>query len=66
MAVEEDQLQVQLSLVLGYIAVKDLATIEKKVAVLGQLGYGNQDMAKICGATVGVIKTLKSRLKKGS
>jgi hypothetical protein len=58
-------LQVDLAIVLGFIATKDLATTEKKVAVLTQLGYSNQDMARICGTTDGVIKTLKSKLKKG-
>jgi hypothetical protein len=66
MTKEESQPDVRLSLVLGYIAVKDLATVEKKVAVLDQLGYTNQDMAKICSATAGVIATLKSRIKKGN
>jgi hypothetical protein len=56
---------VDIALVLGYIATKDLATVEKKIAVLSQLGYSNTDMAKICGKTSGVIKTLKSKLKKG-
>ena len=56
---------VDIPLVLGYIATKDLATTEKKVAVLSQLGFSNLDMAKICGTTPGVIKTLKSKAKKG-
>jgi hypothetical protein len=56
---------IDIALVLGYIATKDLATVEKKIAILNQLGYSNIDMAKICGKTPGVIKTLKSKLKKG-
>lgn len=63
---KEKELISQLTIVLGYIAVKDLVTVEKKVLVLDQLGYNNKDMAIICGATIGVIKTLKSRLKKGN
>lgn len=55
---------VDIALVLGYIATKDLATVEKKIAVLSQLGYSNTDMAKICGKSSGVIRTLKSKLKK--
>jgi len=58
--------QVDLALVLGYLATKDLATTEKKVAVLAQLGYCNKDMAKICGTTDKVIATLKSKVKKGA
>jgi DNA-binding CsgD family transcriptional regulator len=56
---------VDLALVLGYIATKDLATTEKKVAVLTHLGYSNADMAKICGTNESVVRTLKSKAKKG-
>lgn len=56
---------VDLAIVLGYIATKDLTTTEKKVAVLAQLGYSNNDMAKICGTNKKVIRTLKSKVKKG-
>ena len=38
---------VDISVVLGYIATKDLQTTEKKVAVLAKLGFSNADMAKI-------------------
>ncbi len=57
---------VDMTLVLGYIATKDLSTTEKKVAILVQLGYSNKDMVKICGTTDKVIKTFKSKIKKGS
>lgn len=56
---------VDLALVLGYIATKDLTTTEKKVGVLTQLGFSNAEMSKICGASSTVIKTLKSKVKKG-
>lgn len=56
---------VDLAIVLGYIATKDLATTEKKVAALAQLGFSNSDMAKICGTNTKVIKTIKSKIKKG-
>lgn len=56
---------VDLALVLGYIASRDLVTTEKKVVVLMQLGYSNADMAKICGTNGNVIKTLKSKITKG-
>ncbi len=62
---EQNQTTVDLALVLGYIASKDLATTAKKVAVLTQLGFSNADMMKICGASATVIKTLKSKVKKG-
>jgi DNA-binding NarL/FixJ family response regulator len=58
--------QVDLAIILGYIATKDLATTEKKVAVLSNLGFSNKDMAKICNTNDKVIKTLKSKIKKGA
>ena len=63
---EADKLpRLDITIVLGYIATKDLPTTEKKVAILAQLGYLNKDMAKICGTSDSVIKTLKSKAKKG-
>lgn len=50
-----------LALVFGYIAVKDLQRLEDRVAVLSRLGYGNAEMAAICGTTPGSIATLKHR-----
>jgi DNA-binding CsgD family transcriptional regulator len=50
---------------LPYIATKDPTTTEKKVVVLTSLGYTNKDMAKICATSDAVIKTLKSKVKKG-
>lgn len=43
---EQNKQSIDLSIVLGYIATKELPTAEKKVAVLTQLGYSNEDMAK--------------------
>jgi hypothetical protein len=63
---EPDESRVKLALVLGYIATKDLATIEKKIAVLDQLGYSNTDMARICNTTSDAIRGIKSRTKKGA
>ena len=60
-----EQLGVDISIVLGYIATKDIDTVEKKIAILSSLGFKNADMAKICGKKETVIATLKSRLKKG-
>lgn len=50
-----------LALVFGYIAVKDLQRLEDRIGVLSRLGYGNAEMALICGTTPGSIATLKSR-----
>jgi DNA-binding NarL/FixJ family response regulator len=58
--------QVDLSVVLGYIATKDLPSNEKKVVVLSQLGFTNKDMARICGTSENAIRALKSQIKKGS
>jgi DNA-binding NarL/FixJ family response regulator len=57
--------QVDISILLGYIATKDLPTTEKKVAVLARLGFSNTQMAVICATSENVIKTLKSKVKKG-
>lgn len=62
----EKPTQVDLAIVLGYIATKDLPTNEKKVAVLSQLGFTNKDMARICGTGDNAIRALKSQIKKGS
>jgi DNA-binding NarL/FixJ family response regulator len=62
----EKSTQVDLAIVLGYIAVKDLKTIDKKVAVLTQLGFTNKEMARICGTTENAIRAFKSQIKKGS
>jgi len=48
-----------LALVFGYIAVKDLQSITDRVAVLRRLGYGNVEMAAICGTTPQSIATFK-------
>ncbi len=50
-----------LSLVFGYIAVKELRLLEDRVRVLARLGYGNSEIAAICGTTPGTVKTLKSK-----
>lgn len=53
-----------LSLVFGYIAVKELQRIEDQVRVLARLGYGNAEIAKICGTTPASVRTLKSISKR--
>ena len=58
---EEEHGLPSLALVFGYIAVKDLQRLEDRVAVLSRLGYGNTEMALICGKTPGSIATIKSR-----
>lgn len=52
-----------LSLVFGYIAVKELQRLEDRVAVLARLGYGNLEIATICDTSPGVIRTLKHNVK---
>lgn len=56
---------VDLAIVLGYIATKDLQTTDKKIAVLAQLGFTNADMARICATNQAVVRTVKSKVKKG-
>ncbi len=53
-----------LALVFGYIAVKDLQRVEDRVRVLSRLGYGNQEVARICGTTPMTVAVMKSGLKK--
>lgn len=53
-----------LALVFGYIAVKDLQRLEDRVRVLARLGYGNQEIAAICGTTPMTVAVKKSELKR--
>ena len=49
-----------LSLVFGYIAVKELQRLEDRITVLSRLGYGNAEIAKICDTTPASVRTIKS------
>lgn len=53
-----------LSLVFGYIAVKELQRIEDRILVLDRLGYGNVEIAAICGKSPNIIAVRKSMGKK--
>jgi hypothetical protein len=53
-----------LALVFGYIAIKELQRLEDRVRVLARLGYGNQEIAIICGTTPLTVAVRKSGLKK--
>ncbi len=53
-----------LSRVLGYIAVKEDERLEDRVRVLARLGYGNAEIAEICGTTSATVRTMKSAAKK--
>jgi DNA-binding CsgD family transcriptional regulator len=53
-----------LSLVFGYIAVKELQRLEDRIKVLARLGYGNAEIATICDTTTATVRPIKSRLKK--
>ncbi|MFI5253145.1 MAG: hypothetical protein ACHQQQ_12035 [Bacteroidota bacterium] len=56
-----------LALVFGYIAIKELQRKEDRVKVLSRLGYGNQEIATICGIPVSSVAVFKhlSKNKKG-
>jgi hypothetical protein len=54
-----------LALVFGYIAIKDLKTLEDRVAVLARLGYKNAEIAKICDTTPLSVSVRKAGLNKG-
>ncbi|MBI4258803.1 MAG: hypothetical protein HY619_07595 [Thaumarchaeota archaeon] len=60
----EDHGLPSLALVFGYIAVKELQRLEDRIDILNRLGYGNLEIARICGRDPTVIATLKSRLKR--
>jgi hypothetical protein len=60
----EDQTLPSLALVFGYIAVKELQRLEDRVRVLSRLGYGNQEIARICDTTPLTVAVMKSGLKK--
>ena len=53
-----------LSLVFGYIAVKELQRLEDRISVLSRLGYGNAEISTICDTTPATVRTLKSSIKK--
>ena len=61
---KEDHALPSLSLVFGYIAIKELQRLEDRVALLARLGYGNPEIARICGTTSETVATLKTRAKK--
>jgi hypothetical protein len=63
-AKKDEQALPSLALVFGYIAVKDLQRLEDRVRVLARLGYGNQEMARICETTPLTVAVMKSGLKR--
>ena len=54
------------SIVMGYLAIKDFSSLEEKINILSMLGYGKSEMAQICGTTVNNISSVinKSKSKK--
>jgi hypothetical protein len=63
-AKKDEQALPSLALVFGYIAVKDLERLEDRVRVLSRLGYGNQEIARICETTPLTVAVMKSILKR--
>jgi DNA-binding CsgD family transcriptional regulator len=61
---KEEQTLPSLALVFGYIAIKDLQRLEDRIRVLSQLGYGNQEIARICDTTPGTVAVRKTGLKR--
>jgi hypothetical protein len=61
---KQEEILPSLSRVFGYIAVKELHSISDQVRVLDRLGYGNKEIAIICGTTpktVGVMKAISKK-----
>jgi len=61
---QENSALPNLKLVLGYLAIKDLATLEERVGVLARLGYQNREIAQICDTTPSSVAVRKAGLKK--
>ena len=55
----EDQGLPSLSLVFGYVAVKELQRREDQVRVLSRLGYGIGAIATICDTTPASVRSLR-------
>jgi len=53
-----------LALVFGYIAIKELGNLAERIKVLDRLGYGNEEIAKICAKTPNSIRAITSKLGK--
>lgn len=49
-----------LSLVFGYIAVKELQRLEDRVDVLSRLGYGAAEIATICDTSPNSVRAFRS------
>lgn len=49
--------------VLGYLAIKDLDRLEDQIEILVRLGFGNQEIAIICGTTTNTVAVRKHGLK---
>ena len=53
-----------LALVFGYIAIKELQSPSDRVEILERLGYGNSEIAAICGITESRVRGIKSETRK--
>jgi transposase len=65
---ERETAMPSLALVFGYIAIKELQEPADRVEILSRLGYGIDEISKICGitkSTVGVIKFRNKNKKTG-
>jgi len=61
---KEEEALPSLSLVLGFMAVRELGRLEDRVKVLARLGYGNAEIARICDTTRDSVRALKSKPKR--
>lgn len=53
-----------LTLVLGYLAIKDIVKMEEKIITLDRLEFNNRDIAKICDRTESFVRKTKTTYKK--
>lgn len=66
MSKQDESALPSLALVFGYIAVKELQSIGDRVMVLSRLGYGNEQIATICGTTRQGVAVMKVQGKKSN
>ena len=60
---ESENINTNLALVLGYLAIKDIEDLKQQVDILTRLDFNNKDIAKICGLKDSSIRSIKSRNK---
>lgn len=58
-----EQINENLNLVLGYIAIKDIEDVKEQVIILSRLDFKNSEIGKICNLKESSVRSIKSRRK---